>query len=80
MLDVKGVFEKDHKILGVKIGRELFIKNGTKKGYLKAGLNDGVCFCYLSSMTRRGRVMKGVSPTLTCGCSCGVVVNGKVRK
>lgn len=74
MLDVKREFEKNHKILGVKVGEELFIKNGTKKGYLKANENDGVCFCYLSSMTRRGRVMKGVSPTITCGCYSGVVV------
>ena len=55
------------------------IKNATKKGYLEAYDGDGVNLCYPTSNTRRGRVGKQVSQTLTCVDSMGVVISASGR-
>ena len=62
---------------GVVVGRAegIPIKNATKKGYIKAYDGDGVDLAYPDSKTRRGRVQKGLSQTLTTDDSKGVVVD-----
>lgn len=59
---------------------EIPIKNATKKGYLIANEYDSVDLAYPNSKTRRGRVQKGVSHTLTCDDSKSVVVDSWIRK
>ena len=54
---------------------KILIKNGTKKGYLEATHGDGVDLAYPDSKTRRGRVQRGLSQTLTTDDSKGVVVD-----
>lgn len=49
------------------------IKNTTKKGYLEATVGDGVDLAYPDSKTRRGRVQKGLSQTITTSDNLGVV-------
>lgn len=60
------------------------IKENTKKGYTIANVGDSVNISYPNSKTRRGRVGKGVSQTLTTsGDNMSVVVqedNVRVRK
>lgn len=52
----------------------LKIKNATKKGYLKAYEGDGVDISYPNSKTKRGRVQKGMAPTIQCGGDIGVII------
>ena len=54
---------------------KVLIKNATKKGYLEAMRGDGVDLAYPDSKTRRGRVQRGLSQTLTTDDSKGVVVD-----
>ena len=61
------------------------INNPTKKGYITAEDGDGIILAFPSSMTKRGRVQKGSSPTLlTKGDAVGVVLidseGVKIRK
>lgn len=60
------------------------VKENTKKGYTIANVGDSVNISYPNSKTRRGRVGKGVSQTLTAsGDNMSVVVYGetvRVRK
>ena len=53
------------------------IKNATKKGYLEAKEGDCIDLCQPSSKTRRGRVQKQKSQTITTmgGEHLGVIVN-----
>lgn len=55
----------------------ILIKNNTKKGYLEAKEGDCIDLCQINSETRRGRVQKQKSQTLTTmgGEHLGVVVN-----
>ena len=60
----------------VVVGKEgIPIKNATKKGYINAYDGDGVDLAYPDSETRRGRVQRGLSQTLTTDDSKGVVVD-----
>lgn len=53
------------------------IKNATKEGYLEAKEGDGIDLQYPNSRTRRGRVGKGIAPTImTGGMGGGVVCRG----
>ena len=57
------------------------IKNGTKKGYLKAYPGDGVDLINPNCKNRRGRVQKDSIQTLTCGDNRGVVADDlRIRK
>ena len=56
---------------------ELYIKNNTKQGYLKATEGDGIDLCQPNSETRRGRVQKNKTQTLT---TMGGENNGVVSK
>lgn len=57
------------------------IKNGTKKGYLKAYPGDGVDLINPNCKNRRGRVQKDSIQTLTCGDNKGVVEDDlRIRK
>lgn len=49
------------------------IINNTKKGYIEAGLGDGISFEQLNSKTRRGRVIPNLSPTLQCNDLRGTI-------
>lgn len=53
----------------------------TKKGYVKATVDDSVNLAHPSSKTRRGRVGKGIANTLVTGDSQGgVTPNFRIRK
>lgn len=56
------------------------IKNNTKQGYLEAKEGDCIDLCQPSSETRRGRVQKDKSQTITTmgGEHLGVIVNGRI--
>lgn len=53
----------------------LKIKNATKKGFQEAYEGDSVNLSYPNSKTRRGRVGKQISQTITTNNNMGVVVN-----
>lgn len=57
------------------------VRNGTKQGYQLAEVGDSVDLSYPSSLTRRGRVGRGIAHNLSCSCQMGAVVwNGRVVK
>lgn len=58
----------------------LLIKEATKKGYAEAHPGDGVNICYPGSNTRRGRVGKGISQTLTCQPQGVLERYGRIRR
>ena len=58
----------------IAILEPLKIIEKTKKGYAEAIEGDSVDICRINCHTRRGRVGKGVSNTLTCSCDMGVVI------
>lgn len=58
---------------GLKIFEPLKIREATKKGYAEAYNGDSVTLNQPNSQTRRGRVGKQVSNTLTTACNVGVV-------
>lgn len=59
---------------------KILIKNNTKQGYLEAKEGDCIDLCQPSSKTRRGRVQKDKSQTITTmgGEHLGVIVNGRI--
>ena len=65
---------------GVILEPKILIKNATKKGYDEATDGDAINLSYSDSKTRRGRVGHGVSQTIQCNDSMGVVDNLKIRK
>lgn len=58
----------------VQNGEKLYIREATKKGFAEASEGDYVNLQFPNSKTRRGRVGKQVSQTLTCNDNNGVVV------
>lgn len=56
------------------------VLEGTKKGYAEAYEGDSINLSYLDSATRRGRVGKQMSQTLTTQQTIGVYENSKIRK
>lgn len=52
----------------------ILVNNATNKGHDKATIGDSINLDYPNSKTRRGRVGKGVSQTLTTSCNQAVVV------
>lgn len=59
---------------------EVRVKQATKKGYIVANDGDGVSLSYPSSTTRRGRVVRGKSNTLTCGGDSYVCTKADIEK
>lgn len=61
-------------------GREpkILVKNATKQGYLEGKYGDGVDLAYPNLNTRRGRVQKGRSNTLTANPNQGVIDQRKI--
>lgn len=56
----------------------IYIKNNTKKGYLKAHNGDG---CYISNIDKkRGTVQQNMIPTLKTSLDIGVVVDDKTTE
>lgn len=55
-------------------GPKILIKNNTKQGYLEAYDGDGVDLSHVTSKTKRGRVQKQRSNTLTTSDNLGVAV------
>jgi DNA (cytosine-5)-methyltransferase 1 len=55
--------------------KQICIKNATKQGYVLGGDGDGIDLAYPESTTRRGRVKKEMSGTITCNDSAGVIVD-----
>lgn len=49
------------------------VKQVTKKGFDVAGPGDSINISFPKSLTRRGRVGKGVAQTLDCNCSQAVI-------
>jgi len=61
-------------------GEGIRIREATKKGYTEAYEGDSINLSYLDSATRRGRVGKQMSQTLTTQQTIGVYENSKIRK
>lgn len=59
-------------------GPKILVKNATKQGYLEGKYGDGVDLAYPNLNTRRGRVQKGRSNTLTANPNQGVIDQRKV--
>ena len=59
---------------------KILIKNATKQGYLIAEDGDGVDLGYINMNTRRGRVQKQISHTITTQDSLGVYNDFRIRK
>ena len=73
--------EKDNYLVIDEKETSLTIKNGTKKGYLKAYPGDGVDLINPNCKNRRGKVQKDSTQTLTCGDNRGVVTYDlRIRK
>lgn len=69
--------QKDNLVVESKV----LIKNNTKKGYLECEPGDGINAGFLESNTRRGRVQKQVSPTLTCDDTAATLTTDiRIRK
>ena len=66
--------QKDNYVL-----EPLRIKEATAKGYAEAYEGDSVTLDQPNSKTRRGRVGKRISNTLTTSCNIGVVQN-RIRR
>lgn len=59
---------------------KILIKNATKQGYLIAEDGDGVDLGYINMNTRRGRVQKQISHTITTQDSLWVYNDFRIRK
>ena len=65
--------------LGAKTGLYAFPTN-TKRGVAYGEEGDGINLSFPKSKTRRGRVIKKVSPTCQCNNSIGTLQNSKIRR
>lgn len=81
VFDINGISPTLHTCQGGGLQPCIPIKNGTKKGYLKAYPGDGAYLINPNGRTRRGRVQKDSIQTLTCGDNKGVVADDlRIRK
>lgn len=79
--DIEGIAPSLTTCGGGNLEPHIKIKNPTKKRYLEAKVGDGVDLSYPDSKTRRGRVQKESTQTLTCGDNRGVVTDDlRIRK
>lgn len=56
------------------------IKEATSKGYAEASEGDSINLQYPNSLTRRGRVGKGIAQTLEAQSNQGTLSQGKIRR
>lgn len=68
-----GISPTVHTCQGGNTEPKVLIKNGTKKGYAEAFEGDSINLAYSNSETRRGRVGKQVSQTLTTSDNMAVL-------
>ena len=68
----------DYELVIKQEGKDFYIKNGTKKGYLIANEGDSVNLEFPTSKTRRGRVGIGKTNTLNTSCNYGVINNNRL--
>lgn len=57
----------------------VLIRSATKRGFEIAKTGDSINFTHPKSMTRRGRVGKGVAQTLDTQCNQGIIDSSKLR-
>lgn len=81
VFDINGISPTLHTCQGGGTQPCIRIKNGTKKGYLKAYPGDGIDLINPNGKNRRGRVQKESIQTLICGDNRGVVTDDlRIRK
>lgn len=71
----------DEQINKLKVNSDLqrlLLRNATSKGYIEAFENDSIDLMHPTSKTRRGRVKKDISHTLSCRANIGVAVGSSV--
>lgn len=75
--DAGGVLDTLLTSSGERCPHVIKVKNNTKKGYVEAEKYDCIDLCQPNSKTRRGRVQKGKSQTITTmgGTHLGVIVD-----
>lgn len=76
--DDKGLAPTLNTMQGGGLEPKILVKNATKQGYLEGKYGDGVDLAYPNLNTRRGRVQKGRSNTLTANPNQGVIDQRKV--
>ena len=76
--DDKGLAPTLNTMQGGGLEPKILVKNATKQGYLEDKYGDGVDLAYPNLNTRRGRVQKGRSNTLTANPNQGVINQRKV--
>lgn len=76
--DDKGLAPTLNTMQGGGLEPKILVKNATKQGYLEGNYGDGVDLAYPNLNTRRDRVQKGRSNTLTANPSQGVIGQRKV--
>lgn len=76
--DDKGLAPTLNTMQGGGLEPKILVKNATKQGYLEDKYGDGVDLAYPNLNTRRGRVQKGRSNTLTVNPNQGVIDQRKV--
>lgn len=72
----EGVGSGLYVVEGKQHAQKVRIKDNVKKGYTEAVIGDGIRLDYVNGNTGRGRVQKGISPTLTTSCQVGVLLPG----
>jgi DNA (cytosine-5)-methyltransferase 3A len=75
----KGISKRQMDIAHL-VGGEVRISQATKDGYIVAEPGDGVNLQFPTSKTKRGRVIKGKSPTLDTGCRVCVYTGEVIRE
>lgn len=75
----KGIYTPQMDLVHMVDG-EVRINQATRKGYIVAAPGDGVNIQFPTSKTKRGRVIKGKSPTLDTGCEVCVYTGEVIRQ
>lgn len=71
---------EEERLLIMKTGEDIRIRQATKEGYIVAEEGDGINLSFPKSKTRRGRVIKGKMPTLDCQCNVCFLLDSAIRK
>ena len=75
----KGIYTPQMELVHLVDG-EVRINQATRQGYIVAEPGDGVNIQFPTSKTKRGRVIKGKSPTLDTGCEVCVYTGEVIRQ
>lgn len=67
------------KKLVSKTADGIIVRQATARGYIEGHDGDGLSLAFPGSKTRRGRVIKGKSQTLTCACDVCVFYDNIIR-